>query len=544
MTSNVTFGLLSLVLGVAAMLQGCGGGGGEGAPTATPSAGTGANPSDANPSTGQPTGVPSGNLPTAPMPTDLVYADAVPSSASLFTLGSSRWLVSNLISERSAIRLAAAGSNAYAGWVELDKRTPGGATSTGRLKLASVSQTAWNVGTTSASAGGLVEGRTLAIAASEQASGAIAAWVEYGMVANGTEWRIRSTAFGAGGVSAATEVFTLPDTSAARVDKLLVRFNADGSPEIFWLVQTWRAGTGEIGSSALWRAVRAGAGWQATRLRQVADGTIDDLTAWGGGSLGQSGLAWLERVGSSTKLMSASAADLLQGQSTTLATAASMTEVQASSSAGLVALAWRASECTGSTRQTTSSSVKPLAVATAAATSFTTCLTVREGSSPWKDARTLGTLTSNEFDTAAVAVRPSGEILVVWSGEIGAYKQVAAAACTANSCNAASTLATPNMGPIARAAVTATTSGFAVSWVDVDPYAQHLTAARFVRMNAAGTMVGESKPVRGVFYGTGMSPTNKEPALVATGDSVLLGWRTERFNTDATSDFNAAWITP
>ncbi|MCE4557369.1 hypothetical protein [Pelomonas cellulosilytica] len=478
------------------------------------------------------------------MPTDLVYADAVPSSASLFSLGSSRWLVSNLIAESSAIRLAATGSNAYAGWVELDKRTPGGATSTGRLKLASVSQTAWNVGTASISAGGLVEGRGLAIAASEQAGGAIAAWVEYAMAANGTEWRIRSAPFGAGGVSAVTEVFTLPDTSAARVDKLLVRFNADGSPEIFWLVQTWRAGTGEVGSSALWRAVRAGAGWQASQLRHVSKGTIDDLTAWGGDTSGQSGLAWLERVGSSTKLMTAPAASLPQGQPTMLATAAAITEVQSSMSSGLVALAWRASECTGSIRQTTSSTVKPLAVATAAITTFTTCLSVREGSSPWKDARTLGTLTSSEFDTSAVAVRPSGEILVVWSGEIGAYKQVAAASCTTNLCSPASTLATPNMGPIARAAVTSTTSGFAVSWVDIDPYAQNLTATQFVRMTAAGAMVGLPNPVRGVFYGSGMSPTNKEPMLVATGDSVLLGWRTERFNTDATSDFNAAWIAP
>lgn len=83
-----------------------------------------------------------------------------------------------------------------------------------------------------------------------------------------------------------------------------------------------------------------------------------------------------------------------------------------------------------------------------------------------------------------------------------------------------------------------------MSWVDIDPYAQYLTAVRFVRTNASGVMAGTPVPVRAVFYGSGMSPTNKEPALAAVGDNVVLTWRTDRFNTDATQDFNAAWLAP
>lgn len=428
--------------------------------------------------------------------------------------------------------------------MEFDKRTPGGASSTGRLKLASASQTAWNVGTAPTSVGGSVEGRNLAIAANTQSGDAMAAWVELGQVTQGTEWRIRAATFGANGVAAPTDVITIPDASLGRVDKLVLRFNADGTPELFWLLQTWRVGTGDVGSSALWRATLTNTGWRASQLRRVADGTIDGMAAWGGDSNGQAGVAWLEHIGTTTRLLTASAADLLQGQPTVVAAASAMTEVQAEKASGIVALAWRASECSGAIRQSTLETVKPLAVAAAVATPFATCMTVREGAGAWKDVRMLGALTSNEFDTAALAVRPSGEILVVWSGEVGAYKQVAAASCSVASCSAATTLATPNMGAIARAAVTATTSGFAVSWVDIDPYAQYLTAPRFVRMTPAGALVGDAAPVRGVFYGSGMSPIVKDPALVAAGDNVLMGWRTERYNTDATSDFNAAWRTP
>lgn len=537
MRSNLTVRLLGLVLMGSAALQGCGGGGGDAAPTATASGGTSATPSDASPSTGQPAGVPTDKTPTAPMPADLVYADAVPSSASLFTLDTSRWLVSNLTAERTVQRLASSASSAYAGWIELDKRTPGGATSTGRLKLATVGQTGWSVSTAPVLASGGVDGRVLSITASET-TGAMAAWVE---MVNASEWRIRVASFGAGGVSVPSEIVTIPDGNSVKVDKLTLRLNADGSPELFWLLQTWRPGTGEVGSSALWRAARIGGTWQVTQLRQVADGVIDDLAAWPGDGRNQAGVAWIERTGSLVKLLTATAAALPQAQPITIATATSMTEVQAARSAGLVALVWRASDCSGSIRQSSSTMVRPLAVA-AAATPFSTCMTVREGAGAWNDVRSLGSLTSNEFDTAALAVRPSGEILVVWSGQIGAYKQVSAAACTAASCGSASTLATPNMGPIARAAVTSTASGFAVSWIDTDPYAQYLTAARFVRTTPAGVMLGTPVPVRGVFYGSGMSPTNKEPALVAVGDGVLMGWRTERFNTDATTDFNAVWI--
>jgi hypothetical protein len=544
MKRSGALGLLSVVFAAVAMLPGCGGGGGgSDVPIATPS-GTGSNPADVSPGTGQPTSVDPDKVPTAPMPTDLVYADAVPANASLFSVGPSRWLVSNLTVERSVQRLASSGSSAYAGWVEYDKRTAGGATSTGRLKLASIAQTGLSVGSAATSPGGFVEGRNLAIAASD-AGGAMAAWVEFAQGNNGSEWRIRVAGFGAGAVSTPSEIAAIPDTSAAKIDKLILRFNTDGSPELFWLLQTWRPGTGEVGSSALWRAVRVGNSWQAAQLRQVSDGTIDDLTAWSGDAQGQAGVAWIERNGTSTKLLTATASTLPQAQPTSVATAASMTEVQAARSSGLVALAWRASDCSGATRQSSSSNMaKPMAVIAAAATPFSTCLTVREGGSAWKDVRTLGSLTSNEFDTAAIAIRPSGEILVVWSGEIGANKRVAAAACTAASCATATTLATPNMGSIARTAVTATSSGFAVSWVDIDPYAQYLTAVRFVRTNASGVMAGTPVPVRAVFYGSGMSPTNKEPALAAVGDNVVLTWRTDRFNTDATQDFNAAWLAP
>src|SRR2546423_1767840 len=102
-------------------LTGCGGGGGTGGVssaqatssggTASPAAvGTPAAPASAASSSQ------SGSNSSASMPADLVYADAVPNLARQFTLGPSRWLVSNVTVERSAWRMASDSSNAYVAW--------------------------------------------------------------------------------------------------------------------------------------------------------------------------------------------------------------------------------------------------------------------------------------------------------------------------------------------------------------------------------------------------------------------------------------------
>lgn len=232
-----------------------------------------------------------------------------------------------------------------------------------------------------------------------------------------------------------------------------------------------------------------------------------------------------------------------------LSSASTVLEVKAQSAAGASVVAWRASECNGSataTRQDTGNGTPPPSLADQYATAVPqvlTCAATRSGTGTWNPPISLGTLTSNVLDNLVVAARPSGEILVLWSAEYGADKRVPSTICTASSCSTVSILAALNTGAPARVAGAATTSGFTVAWIAPDPYAPTLSAVTAVKLSPTGSVVSAASTIRGVFYGSGQSPMQTDPSLVGIGDASLLGWRTERFNTDATSDLNATWLT-
>lgn len=207
-------------------LTGCGGGGGTGGVssaqatssggTASPAAvGTPAAPASAASSSQ------SGSNSSASMPADLVYADAVPNLARQFTLGPSRWLVSNVTVERSAWRMASDSSNAYVAWMEYDTRSPGGFSSTAQLKVATVTASSFNVAAIPPSSAASLDSRSLALAAGGSISGALAVWVERAVTGlASTEWRVRAAESGSG--AAPTAVAAIANADQVFVDKLHV----------------------------------------------------------------------------------------------------------------------------------------------------------------------------------------------------------------------------------------------------------------------------------------------------------------------------------
>lgn len=532
-----------------ASLQGCGGGGGSGqssTATASPSttAGVTATPADAGSSKaiGQ-TSVVVAPDDSAKNPTDLVYADTVPSTANLFKLGNSpRWLVTNLNAERSAWQMASDGSSAWAAWIEYGTRKPGAFGVVPILKLARVQQSDWSVVTVpTASDASTLDTQTLALVANR--GSATAAWVE-STIDGSNRWIIRSTDV-TSVASPPTQVAAVSSASSGYVSKL--KLLAGNETEVFWLKQTWATGSSFAGSSEIWRAVRSGSNWQASLLRQVPSGSVVDFSVWSDG--GQSLIAWVEKAGALSYVWTA----VVSGNSLSglqqLSSASTVLEVKAQSAAGASVVAWRASECNGSataTRQDTGNGTPTPSLADQYATAVPqvlTCAATRSGTGTWNPPISLGTLTSNVLDNLVVAARPSGEILVLWSAEYGADKRVASTICTASSCSTVSILAALNTGAPARVAGAATTSGFTVAWIAPDPYAPTLSAVTAVKLSPTGSVVSAASTIRGVFYGSGQSPMQTDPSLVGIGDASLLGWRTERFNTDATSDLNATWLT-
>lgn len=512
-----TSSLVSVLMSLALVACGGGGGGSDGSMGTAPTGGSTATPSG---STSTPAGTGSGgsSTPTTPSnnsstPNDLVYADSVPASANLFPLGASRTLVSNLNVERSAWRLASDENNAYAVWVEYDRRTAGGVTSKMLLKTAALNSASWSPATLPTA--DLFNDRQVAIAANGQ-GGVTVAWVEYVDNNGSRAWRIKS-AETSPGATTTTEVAFVPNADSNYLANLVVWKSAGQVTRVFWTQQTQPAGF------ELWQAVREGAGWKAGLLRRIEKGSMDNVVAWG---KGQSGLAWIERGDTGAALLTAMSDSLASSQPEVVTSASTLLDVKAATADSSVAIAWRGSNC----------------ASLGTAGPVQTCMTVRDGAGPWKAIRALGTLTSLEPDSLSIAARPAGQFAVAWSGEVGAKKQVAIASCSTSACSPSSTVATPDMGNYARTSVTATKSGFAMAWADVDPYATYLGAVSFLRLNAEGAAVGTPVVVRGVFYGSGQSPSVREVEVAGVGDNVLLGWRIERFNTDATSDLNGMWV--